>query len=309
MASQPWATLRVELSPPGDGEPPAAWASALDGLGALVAEDPDVGGVETRDATTLLRATPAELWIYTVPEALSRVAAHVQALAPGLGLVLRLTADARHDEDWRDAWKQFFRPQIFAAGDVRLLLRPSWVARGEGDPPDEIVLDPGHAFGTGLHESTRLCLQRICAIAGTLPPRPRGLDLGCGSGILALALARLSPGATVLAADFDPDATATTVDNAARNGLTSRIDVVTGELSAVPVEAFDFVAANIRTTVLVPLAGALGRWLSPRARVLLSGIFGEEVTFVREAWRAAGYDVVHTETLGEWWLLELESPP
>ena len=308
MTTEPWATLRVELSETGDEAQTQVWALGLEGLAAFVAELDDVGGVETRDATTLGGVTQPELWVYTTPPALDSVRARVEALAATFGLQLRLTAEVRDDDDWRDEWKRFYRSQVFGEPPTQLLLRPSWIPREAGEPELEVVLDPGHAFGTGLHESTRLCLHRLCGIADTLAPTVNILDLGCGSGILAIAAARLLPNATLRAADIDPDATATTGDNAARNGLAERIAVQTGEMGDIARTSLDLLIANIRPVVLIPLAQQVGPWLAPRARVLLAGIFGDEVDRVREAWLGAGFSVIHTALDTEWSLLDLEAP-
>ena len=309
--AEAWATLRVELatSAPDDDEAQAdVRAMGLDGLAALIAGEPDVGGVETRDESTLGGVTQPELWVYTTPAALETLGDRVDALAATFGLQVLLTARVRDDDDWRDEWKRFYRPRVFGRPPSQLLLRPSWIDRSDDDPVLEVVVDPGRAFGTGLHESTRLCLHRLCAIAGDLGTSPQVLDLGCGSGILALATARLIPSAKLLAADFDAEATATTVENIALNKLQDRIQVETGELQALPRQPFELLIANIRPVVLVPLAGTVMPWLAPGARVLLSGIFGDEVERVRAAWLAEGFTERATETEGDWSLLELEAP-
>ena len=308
-----WATLRVELATgapdENDNDTQAdIRAMGLDGLAALVAGEADVGGVETRDKSTLGGVTQPELWVYTTPAALETLGDRVDALAATFGLTVRLTARVRDDDDWRDEWKRFYRPRVFGRPPSQVLLRPSWVERSEGDPPLEVVVDPGRAFGTGLHESTRLCLHRLCAIASELAPTPDVLDLGCGSGILALATARLLPSARLLAADFDAEATATTAENIALNQLQERIKVQTGELSDLPPQQFELLIANIRPVVLIPLAGTVTPWLTPGARVLLSGIFGDEVERVRAAWVAQGFTERTTESEGGWSLLDLEAP-
>lgn len=273
----------------------------------MLAEEPNVGGVETRDPGTITKAVRPELWVYTTPAALDRVKETVEALAPQFGLPLRLTGRIREDDDWRDAWKRFYRPRVYGEGAHQVLLRPSWIAREADDPALEVVLDPGHAFGTGLHESTRLCLQRLCAMAATIQPM-RILDLGCGSGILAITAARLWPDAELVAADTDADATATTEDNARRNGLAERIDVYSGDITAVPRPTFDLIIANILPVVLIPLAEQIGPWLGSGTRVVLSGIHGEEDARVRAAWETAGLSVVATEVEGIWTLFDLRAP-
>lgn len=306
MVGQPWATVRVEIARPGDAAQAEAWAMALEGVAAMVAEHADVGGVELRDATTLGDATRAELWVYTVPSALDDVVAKVQGVAQMFSIPVRLTSRQREDDDWRDAWKRFYRPRVFGTPPNELLLRPSWVERQSDDPKREIVLDPGHAFGTGLHESTRLCLQRLCAVTPEIASASRILDLGCGSGILSVAAAMLVPQTSIVAVDIDPDATATTTDNAARNGVGPRITVQTGDVTVVAPEPFDVVLANIRPVVLIPLAAQIGPWVRPKTRIIVSGIYGDEVDNVRAAWAANGTREIACAVEGDWSMLDLE---
>lgn len=317
-AIEPWATLRVGLKAgPRELDELAMQAELLTAVGTLLAEEPDVGGAETRDPGTLGGATRPELWIYTVPGALPRLEARAAALCESFGLEVDVTAEVRHDDDWRDAWKQFYQPMCFG-GDA-LLLRPSWIERRPDDPEREIVIDPGRAFGTGLHESTRLCLVALCRAwkSGRAPRRV--LDLGCGSGILALAAARLWPDAEVLAVDNDPEATATTTENAELNGLSQslafrsadRLRVRTGVLSDLQGDApFDLFIANIRPDVLVPLAPAARPFVAGGGLVILSGILEPERARVLAAWRAAGLQEVTPDEPstfdGEWCALVLE---
>ena len=130
-----------------------------------------------------------QLIVYTAPAALDGLRPRIDRLAAALNLTLDVEAAVRDDDDWRDSWKQFYAPIILGGG--ALLLRPSWIPRRPDDPEREIVLDPGRAFGTGQHESTRLCLDLACGLEGRSPAQV--LDLGCGSGILAIAAARLFP--------------------------------------------------------------------------------------------------------------------
>jgi ribosomal protein L11 methyltransferase len=292
-----WATVRVRFAPGFELQGKertraylADQADRLDELGAMLVLEGSVGGVETRDPTTFGNDSErAELWVYTTPAAVDTVVHRARELATTMGLRLRFDTQVREDDDWRDAWKQFYAPMVL--GQRALLVRPSWIERREDDPTCELILDPGRAFGTGLHATTRLCLDRVCALfeAGVKPSSV--LDLGCGSGILALAAARLVVQATrIVAADVDPEATATTAENAAHNALTDRVDVITGGLDAVPEgESFDLVLANIRPEVLVPVAPSLAQRLRADARLTISGILDEESDAVLEHYRAAGY--------------------
>jgi ribosomal protein L11 methyltransferase len=285
----PWATLRLRLAAgPRAPELLAAQAEILSGVGTILAEDPDVGGAETRDPGTLGGATRPELWIYTVPAALPRLRALATELCARVRLPVDLATEVREDDDWRDAWKQFYRPMTF--GDGALLVRPSWIPREPGDPEREIVIDPGRAFGTGLHESTRLCLSALCNAWESGAEPERVLDLGCGSGILALAAARLWPSAEVLAVDDDPEATDTTRENAELNALHDRLRVRTGQLHDLTGELpFHLFVANIRPDVLVPLAAPARPFLARTGLVILSGILAPERARVAEAWRDAGF--------------------
>src|SRR5690606_13608181 len=190
---EPWATLTLESLASGDpsegSTADAALVDAFDALGALLAELGEVGGVETRDPALIGASVQRpELVVYLRPEQLEAVEVLALRYAQGMGLELRATGRVRTDDDWRDSWKRFYQPMLFGGGS--LLLRPSWVERRADDPECELVIDPGRAFGTGLHESTRLCLELSLsrAAAGFAPARV--LDLGCGSGILGLAMAR-----------------------------------------------------------------------------------------------------------------------
>jgi ribosomal protein L11 methyltransferase len=235
-------------------------------------------------------------------------------------LPLRLDAEVHTDDDWRDAWKSFYCATVL--GNDTLLLRPSWIERRTGDPTRELVLDPGRAFGTGLHATTRLCLDRICALfeasraATDVSSPPRSiLDLGCGSGILGLACARLFEHADpVVMVDSDPEATATTMENARVCGLVDRVDVDTGDVREVEqTRRFDLVLANIRPEVLTPAAASLAQRLRPGGRLTLSGILDHEADDVLEAYTRVGLVSDHTahggrRSLEGWTALDLARP-
>ncbi len=295
-----------------------AWSETLDLLdevGALLAASDGVGGVELRDPRTIDGPERPELLVYTTPDALHAVAERVHGTigAFGLGDDAEIDARVRTDDDWRDTWKKFYQPMIL--GDGALLLRPSWIPRTPQDPAREIVLDPGRAFGTGLHETTQLCIDQICArwAGGAAPGRI--LDLGCGSGILALCAARLFDGAAaVVAVDDDPEATATTQENAESNGLHGRLDVRTGDVDvAAPLGPYDLVLANIRAHTLSPRASAIFACTAPGGRVVLSGVLVEEQDDVEAAFVAAGFvrdpEVVPWPRARNIWVaLDLERP-
>jgi ribosomal protein L11 methyltransferase len=207
------------------------------------------------------------------------------------------------EEDWANAWKDHYHP--FRVGR-RLYIRPSWDTGDEGEPsrPGDItlVLDPGMAFGTGLHPTTQGCLQAIEKLA---TPGASVLDVGTGSGILAIAAAQL--GATSVAAfDVDELAVRATEANAAENGVSDRIQVWQGELDSVRERGigptFDLVLANILAPVIVRLLkenGLLG-YVAPTGHLVLSGIILEQGPDVVRAIEEAGGRVIETQVLGDW---------
>jgi ribosomal protein L11 methyltransferase len=223
---------------------------------------------------------------------------HLQAF--GLRPIGELRTRLVDEADWADAWKAHF--PVMRIGR-RLVIRPTW--RQHRAAPDDVVLtlDPGMAFGTGLHPTTRLCLAAIEVLADD--GRLHGaqvLDVGCGSGILAIAALKLGADAA-LGVDTDPIAIEATLANARRNRLGRRLGAREGSLPSgrPPV---DVVLANLIAAVLVPLAPALNAELRPGGTLLASGIFVDREADVTAAFEAAGLAVAGRSTEGDWVALE-----
>jgi ribosomal protein L11 methyltransferase len=205
------------------------------------------------------------------------------------------------DEDWGEGWKKDFRP--LDVGRVRI--RPSWIDAAPPPGAAEVVLDPGMAFGTGNHPTTALCLA---ALSDLLLEREGAsvLDVGTGSGLLAIAARKLGAG-RVAANDDDPVAVEVARENAARNAAPI-------ELTGAPVElvpgTFDVVVANILANVLVALATRLAAKVAPGGVLLLSGILAPQEDEVRRAHVAAGLVPLPggDRRDGEWTLLALWRP-
>lgn len=201
-------------------------------------------------------------------------------------------------EDWSSSWKENFKPIRIG---TRLLVAPSWEPLP--DRAAEIVLriDPGMAFGTGGHETTRLCLEMLeeafeqpAAVSA-----PSVLDLGTGSGILAMAAALLGAG-SVTAVDIDPQAVDVARENIAQNGLVGRIACSTTPLEALA-GPFDIIVANILAEELVRLSPLLTGRLAPGGRLILSGILAEKEQLVLDGFAPrAGLRHLGTATMGEW---------
>lgn len=232
------------------------------------------------------------------------------------------------EEDWANAWKQHYR--VLRVG-ARIVVVPSWLEHQPETGDVVLHLDPGMAFGTGLHPTTQLCLELL---EHHVRPGQQVLDLGTGSGILAIAAARLGAG-HVLALDNDPVAVAVAAENIARNGVSATVTVAEGSLGAgsrmghwlsgdfgSPAEpapaveqsgappgesvqqpslaGFDLIVANLIAKVLTMLAADLTAALAPGGILISSGIIVTREAEVAEALAAAGLRQVARRVAGEW---------
>jgi ribosomal protein L11 methyltransferase len=228
----------------------------------------------------------------------SEALGHLQAF--GLRPIGELTTRIVREADWAEAWKEHF--PVLRVGR-RLVIRPTWRAH-EPLPGDVVVaLDPGMAFGTGLHPTTRLCLAALERLAdrGALDG-VRVLDVGCGSGILALAALRLGA-ASALGVDTDAIAVDATRANAERNDLGDRVAAREGSLPSGE-DPFGVVLANLIAGVLIPLAPRLLDELGADGTLLASGIFIDREAEVADAFEAAGLAVAGRDAEGDWVALE-----
>jgi ribosomal protein L11 methyltransferase len=173
------------------------------------------------------------------------------------------------DGNWADAWRAHFRP---VAVGRRLLITPPWeVPAASGRVA--VVIEPGRAFGTGHHASTAGCLEALEALVD--PPPAAALDLGTGSGILAIAAVRLGVG-RVLAVDEDPDALASTTANAGRNGVADHIEALRADAGAVETAPLPLVLANLLTAAHLRLASNYARYVTHGGALVLGGILQPE---------------------------------
>ena len=242
------------------------------------------------------------------PDTAALTAALAEMLGVAPAALPAITAEALPDEDWLALNRRQFPP--ISAG--RFFIHGSHF---EGTPPAGTIalrLNAGPAFGSGTHETTQGCLLAIDAL---LTERPAGaaalraLDVGCGSGILALAIAAACVRggiavAPVVASDIDPIAADTTLENAMHNGLVPHIAAYAGEgvsgegvTGAAP---YDLIVANILAEPLIALAPALAGLLAPRGRLVLSGLLTVQEAAVLAPYRAAGLSLRRIIALGEW---------
>ena len=228
------------------------------------------------------------------PSDAPRAAEALVAAGRIVGLDLAPVTGTIPDEDWKLSYRKHFKTEVISP---RLVVRPPWEAVTPAPGQKVLTLDPGIAFGTGQHPTTRACLDAIDALAAENADRTF-LDVGCGSGILSIAAA-LEGFRDVRGFDNDPDAVRNANENAEANGLGALFS--DGDLSVPGTAApADVVAANVLAPVLVRFAREVGALVNPGGRLILSGILDEQYEEVRAAYAALGFAEVSNRLIGEW---------
>lgn len=240
-------------------------------LDTFVAPDPD----EAPSAEEVIRAFfPRPPDVEALRERVRERLAWLAPLVPGL-VPVRPEAVPVRQEDWAQGWKQCFGTVRIGR---RLVIKPSWEEFVPGPRDVVVTLDPGMAFGTGTHGTTRLCLEALARLFDGPSPPGRVLDVGTGSGILAIAAAALGAH-RVLACEIDSEACRVARENVARNGVTGRVEVTEAPLAELE-GGFEAVVANILAEENVRLARELVRRLVPGGSLILSGILLEKEDLV-----------------------------
>ncbi|MBI4329202.1 MAG: 50S ribosomal protein L11 methyltransferase [Chloroflexi bacterium] len=217
------------------------------------------------------------------------------------------------EADWATAWKEHFH--VHRPGQ-RTVVVPSWERYEPTEGEVVVLLDPGMAFGTGLHPSTRLC---VLMLEQRVQPGMAVLDLGTGSGILAVASAKMGAG-RVLGLDIDPLAADVAEENVLKNGVQDTVQVEAGTLPLLPatllkldqmgwpVSGFDIVVANITARVIAELARPIRESLKPGGVALCSGIIMHQFSLAVSALLAAGLSLEDAVSEGDWRALALRAP-
>lgn len=199
--------------------------------------------------------------------------------------------------DWAESWKRHFRPLEIGSS---LLIKPTWSRRRPRSGQVVLQLDPGLSFGTGQHATTHFCLTQVVRLC-----RPGGqslLDLGCGSGILALAAALLGYD-PVEAWDFDPEAVRIAAENATINGLGVRVRPAVKDVTRLPLvpdARFDVVCANLMHDLLIAERDRISTRVAERGYLVLAGILTSQFTAVCSAYLALGWELEESAAGGEW---------
>ena len=197
------------------------------------------------------------------------------------------------EEDWSNAWKKYYHP--VQVGE-HLVVCPSWEAYDR--KPDEVVLtlNPGMAFGTGTHDTTRLCMELL---EKYITPQDTVLDVGCGSGILAITAALLGAN-KIIGCDIDEVAVKVAGENAALNGVQDRIAFHQGDLTSQVEGSFQIICANIVADVIIRLSEDAGSYLAKDGIFITSGIIDTREQDVLNALEQNGFQVIERRTSGGW---------
>ncbi|MBI4512099.1 MAG: 50S ribosomal protein L11 methyltransferase [Deltaproteobacteria bacterium] len=265
-----------------------------DEVAALLASSDDVAaaGVQVREDEIIIWAPASEAEAAAI--ALRAAATRLREAGFSVDPEQVRVAPAPPEDEWTDAWKRYFR---VARVTKRLVIVPSWETYMPATGDVVLDLDPGRAFGTGAHASTRLCLallERLCE-EDELMVR-RFIDVGTGSGILSVAAAKLWPRASGVAIDIDPQAASVAMENFEKNGVAPRIHVGDEPVATVP-GTFDAVMANIQADVLEALLPELVSRVAAGGALVLSGLLAEQASTVAQLYLEAGLTLSQVLTL------------
>lgn len=205
---------------------------------------------------------------------------------------LQISVATVDDCDWVESWKENYKP--IKAGKITVV--PEWIEYAPAEGERVVRIDPGMAFGTGEHESTKLCLllMQSLGLEGASV-----VDVGTGSGILALAAAKLGAKA-VEAYDIDENAVKSAIENCKLNGLQNTVNIRRANLLDRTEGEFDLVLANITADVLISLSQQLGKYLKKGGSVIVSGIILKREIEVKAAFEQAGFKILERAAMGEW---------
>lgn len=214
----------------------------------------------------------------------------------------KIMVSETEDVDWINNWKEFFKP--FRVDDT-IVIKPTWEPLDNVSKNDLVIeIDPGTAFGTGSHETTKLCISGLKKYVNS---ETRLLDVGCGSGILSIIGAKLGAG-TIFGTDIDPIAVKASYENAEVNHISNDIlTIISGDIISdetiqkqVGFECYDVVVANILADVIIPLSAEIGKHMKPGGIFISSGIIYMKKEQVREAILKNGFHILEINEMGDW---------
>ncbi len=210
----------------------------------------------------------------------------------------RIQIDCVKREDWAESWKKHFKAIEIGRA---LLVKPSWIKKQPRPGQSVVILDPGLSFGTGQHATTSFCLGQIAG-QGRVSAAKSFLDIGTGSGILAIAAVKLGF-QPVHAFDFDPESVRVAKANAHVNHVSAKLKIFPGDVTKLPVKAakqFDLVCANLISNLLIAEKEKVVARVKPGGTLVLAGILAAEFTLVQRAFENLGLKLVSSKVEKEW---------
>ncbi len=294
-----WTQLRAECAP-GDIDRVSAILTMLDNR-LMIEDTSDIGELDTCygeliDEELLRGDKPSAVSIFVPHEKnFGEYADFIKIRAEAEGLKIKLEAVGRSEDKWADAWKKYFKPLRIGK---RLVVVPAWDEDFKPQPDDLIIrMDPGMAFGAGTHETTRLCAELL---ERHMKPGSRVLDIGTGSGILAIAASKLGA-VTVDACDLDPVAVRVASENFKYNGVTNACVFTSDLLASVERgEEYDFICANIVADIIIRMADKVADYLKDGGMLAVSGIINTQSARVTAALEAGGLRAALKSTENDW---------
>lgn len=252
---------------------------------------------ESGETTASVYLAKAAAWNARQRRVLSEGLKHLRAcgLDPGAA---RISTRKIRREDWAESWKRHFK--AFEIGTA-LLIKPSWIKRLPKRGQSVVILDPGLSFGTGQHPTTRFCLEQLVAVRKP-DTKQSFLDMGTGSGILAISAAKLGY-QPVEAFDFDPESVRVARVNARQNRVTRRLQLTQQDLTRLPVRSaqrYDVVCANLIYDLLLAEQKRIASRVKPDGTLVLAGILQTQFPLVQRAYEKAGWKLIARRAENEW---------
>jgi len=197
------------------------------------------------------------------------------------------------EQDWANSWKQYYKP---AKVGEKIVVKPTWEEYQKNEGDIVIELDPGMAFGTGTHETTTMCIKEL---EKRINNEDVVFDIGCGSGILSIAAAKLGAKKTI-GVDLDKVAVKVSKENTELNNVDSSVEIRYGNLMNVVTEKADIVVANIIADIIAILAKDVSNFLNDDGLFIASGIILDKIEFVKAALLENNFEILEVNTMGEW---------
>ncbi len=211
----------------------------------------------------------------------------------GKGEIGKVYENLVDEDDWAESWKTYYKTTSVGKN---IIIKPNWETYDNEEGKILIDMDPGMAFGTGTHETTILCLE---ALETYILPDIKVFDIGCGSGILSIAAAKLGA-SRVIGVDLDPTAIKVSEENIKMNQVEDRIDIKLGNLLEVVDEKSDLIVANIIAEVIAEMTSDIANHLNEDGIFIASGIILSKLNLVREALETNNFKILETNKMNEW---------